>query len=318
MKSTLRNARFGWKIDSANVHANSHKQQDGCEMDSSLMTIGLPVALGVVMMGLGLELAPADFARVWRQPRAMLVALFCQLVLLVGVCFLLVKLLALPPLLAAGMMLLAASPGGATANMFSLLFRGDVALNISLTAINSLLSIVTLPLIVNWALAHFLGNGQQIGLQLGKLLQVFAIILVPVGIGMWLRARLPDFATRMQRPVRVFAALLLLGLVLAVLLRERAHLVDYVQQAGLASVLFCALSLGLGYVVPRLVGLEGRQARAIAFEVGVHNTTLAMTIALVVLQNTAMAVPAAVYSLVMYGLAALFGWALLRESRAGS
>ena len=287
-------------------------------MDSSLMTIGLPVALGVVMMGLGLELAPADFARVWRQPRAMLVALFCQLVLLVGVCFLLVKLLALPPLLAAGMMLLAASPGGATANMFSLLFRGDVALNISLTAINSLLSIVTLPLIVNWALAHFLGNGQQIGLQLGKLLQVFAIILVPVGIGMWLRARLPDFATRMQRPVRVFAALLLLGLVLAVLLRERAHLVDYVQQAGLASVLFCALSLGLGYVVPRLVGLEGRQARAIAFEVGVHNTTLAMTIALVVLQNTAMAVPAAVYSLVMYGLAALFGWALLRESRAGS
>ena len=154
-------------------------------MDSGIITIMLPLALAIIMVGLGLELTPKDFARVTKHPKAVLVALFCQLVLLVGIAFLLCKILALPPLLAVGMMLLAASPGGSTANLFSYLFKGDLALNITLTAINSVIAALTLPIIVNFAIAHFLQADQSIGLQFSKILQVFGIIIVPVIIGMY-------------------------------------------------------------------------------------------------------------------------------------
>ena len=118
-------------------------------MDSGIITIMLPLALAIIMIGLGLELTPKDFARVSKHPKAVLVALFCQLVLLVGIAFVICKVLNLPPLLAVGLMLLAASPGGSTANLFSYLFKGDIALNITLTAINSVIAAFTLPLIVN-------------------------------------------------------------------------------------------------------------------------------------------------------------------------
>jgi len=131
-------------------------------MDSGLITVVLPLALAIVMMGLGLELTPKDFTRVTKQPKAVVIALFTQLILLVGIAFLLCKLFALPPLLAVGVMLLAASPGGTTANLYSYLFKGDVALNITLTAINSVLAAITLPLIVNFSIHHFINDGQQI------------------------------------------------------------------------------------------------------------------------------------------------------------
>src|SRR5687767_8233635 len=124
-------------------------------MDSALTTVGLPIALAIIMFGLGLDLTLADFKRIGSQPKAVLIALGCQLVLLPMVCFGLVVAFDLPPLLGIGMMLLAASPGGTTANLFSHLFRGDVALNITLTAINTLLAIATLPLITNFAIDHF-------------------------------------------------------------------------------------------------------------------------------------------------------------------
>ncbi len=119
-------------------------------MDSALTTIGLPIALGIIMFGLGLDLTPADFRRIGKHPRAVLVALAAQLLILPAVCFGLVLLFDLPPLLGIGMMLLAASPGGTTANLFSHLFRGDDALNITLTAINSIIAIATLPSSPTW------------------------------------------------------------------------------------------------------------------------------------------------------------------------
>src|SRR5688572_16671687 len=124
-------------------------------MGSALTTVALPLALALVMFGLGLSLTPADFARVGRQPKAVVMALALQLLVLPAVCFGLVLAFDLPPLLAVGMLLLAASPGGTTANLFSHLFRGDVALNITLTAVNSLVAVVTLPLITNLAIAYF-------------------------------------------------------------------------------------------------------------------------------------------------------------------
>ena len=156
--------------------------------DSVLTSVLLPIALAIIMLGLGLTLTVADFARVLRMPKAVLIALGTQVILLPLICFGLVKLFDLEPALAAGMMLLAASPGGTTANLFSHLAGGDVALNVSLTAVNSVLAVVTLPIVVNLSLDHFLGEG-QIGLQPAKMLQVFAIVLVPVALGMLLRAK---------------------------------------------------------------------------------------------------------------------------------
>src|SRR5918994_2070594 len=136
----------------------------------------LPLALGIVMLGLGLGLTGADFHRVLAWPTAVLVALACQVVVLPLVCLGLVVAFDLPPLLAVGMMLLAASPGGTTANLYSHLFGGDVALNITLTAINSIVAVFTLPLIVNASLAHFAADDASLGLQFDKVLQVFAIV----------------------------------------------------------------------------------------------------------------------------------------------
>src|SRR5690606_13928359 len=153
-------------------------------MDSALTTIGLPVALGIIMFGLGLSLTVADFARVGKHPKAVVIALVCQLVLLPAICFGLVLLFALPPVLAIGMMLLAASPGGTTANLYSHLFRGDVALNITLTAINSVIAVFTLPLIANLAIAFFTPGDGELGIQLAKAIEVFAIVLIPVALGM--------------------------------------------------------------------------------------------------------------------------------------
>ena len=276
-------------------------------MDSGLITIFLPIALAIVMAGMGLELTLKDFARVSKHPKAVLIALFCQLILLVGIAFLICKILALPPLLAVGLMLLAASPGGTTANLFSYLYKGDIALNITLTAINAIIAAVFLPLIVNFSILHFMNEGQQVGLQFTKVLQVFLIILVPVCIGMLIRHYAPHIAEKLNRPVRIFAVVFLLIIILGAIIKERSNLIDYLGQIGLATALFCAFSLMVGYFVPRMLGISSYQARACAFEIGIHNSTLAMTIALTIMASTTIAMPAAVYSIFMYIFATIFG-----------
>ena len=281
-------------------------------MDSELITIFLPIALAIVMAGMGLELTLKDFARVSKHPKAVLIALFCQLILLVGIAFLICKILALPSLLAVGLMLLAASPGGTTANLFSYLYKGDIALNITLTAINAIVAAVFLPFIVNFSILHFMNESQQVGLQFTKVLQVFLIILVPVCIGMLIRHYAPHLAEKLNRPVRIFAVVFLLIITLGAIIKERSNLVDYIGQIGLATALFCAISLMVGYFVPRILGINSYQARACAFEIGIHNSTLAMTIALTIMASTTIAMPAAVYSIFMYIFATIFGTLITR------
>lgn len=281
-------------------------------MDSGIITILLPLALAIIMIGLGLELTPKDFTRVTKQPKAVLIALFCQLVILVSIAFIICKVLALPPLLAVGLMLLAASPGGSTANLFSYLFKGDIALNITLTAINSVIAAFTLPLIVNFAIQHFMNDGQEISLQFSKILQVFAIIIIPVGIGMLIRHYAPHFTEKLNKPLRIFAVSFLILIIVGAITKERHQILEYLAQVGLATVLFCLCSLLIGYFVPRLLGINSAQARACAFEIGIHNSTLAMTIALTVMASSTIAMPAAVYSIFMYIFAAVFGMLLNR------
>ena len=281
-------------------------------MDSGIITILLPLALAIIMIGLGLELTPKDFTRVTKQPKVVLIALFCQLVILVSIAFIICKVLALPALLAVGLMLLAASPGGSTANLFSYLFKGDIALNITLTAINSVIAAFTLPLIVNFAIQHFMNDGQEISLQFSKILQVFAIIIIPVGIGMLIRHYAPHFTEKLNKPLRIFAVSFLILIIIGAITKERHQILEYLAQVGLATVLFCLCSLLIGYFVPRLLGINSAQARACAFEIGIHNSTLAMTIALTVMASSTVAMPAAVYSIFMYVFAAIFGMLLNR------
>ena len=282
--------------------------------DSALITVGLPIALAIIMFGLGLSLTPGDFARVARSPKAVVVALVVQIAVLPAVAFGLVLAFDLDPLLAVGVMLLAASPGGTTANLFSHLFRGDVALNVTLTAINSVLAAFTIPLITNLAISYFDAQG-ELGLQFAKVLQVIAIVLVPVVIGMAVRHRSTDFAARADKPVRIFSIVVLVVVAVGALLGERENLGDYVRQVGLVTALFCLASLTLGYVAARAIRLDERQAIACSMEIGIHNTTIALTIALSVLDSTEVAIPSAVYSIVMYVLATAFGFAVTKGRR---
>lgn len=284
-------------------------------MQQSISTdLFLPIALGIIMLGLGLSLTLADFKRVTQYPKAMTVALLCQMVLLPIICFLLVKFSELNPALAVGLMLLAASPGGATANLYSHLSKGDVALNISLTAINSVLSLFILPLIVNFSLDYFMDSGQYVPMQFKKVAEVFAIVLVPVTLGMLIKNRLPDFAAKMDKPVKIASALILILIIVSVTIREKQVLIDYSGELGIPVLLFNIISMAIGYFIPRFVNIEKKQAIAIGLEIGIHNGTLAIYIALNVLENSAMSVPPAIYSLLMFFTAAIFGFLVNRKN----
>jgi bile acid:Na+ symporter, BASS family len=279
-------------------------------MGSALTTIGLPVALGIIMFGLGLTLSLGDFARVGKHPKAVIIALLCQLVLLPGICFGLVLAFHLPPVLAVGMMLLAASPGGTTANLYSHLFRGDVALNISLTAINSVIAVVTLPIIANLAIAFFLPGDKTLGLELSKVIEVFAIVLLPVALGMLVRRWKPKFADAMDKPVRIASVIILIVVIGGAVYTNLDILVANFASLALITSLFCVISLSVGYWVPLLFGVRKAQAIASGFEIGIHNGTLAIVIAQTVLGSTELSLPAAVYSVLMFFIAAAFGFVI--------
>ncbi|WP_235825325.1 bile acid:sodium symporter family protein [Agromyces badenianii] len=273
-----------------------------------MTTIGLPVALGIIMFGLGLSLTPGDFARVAKHPKAVIVALLCQLVVLPAVCLALVLLFRLPPVLAVGMMLLAASPGGTTANLYSHLFRGDVALNISLTAINSVLAVVTLPLITNLAIGYFLPGDDTLGLQPAKTVEVFVIVLLPVVAGMLVRWARPGFADRMDKPVRIASVVILVVVIAGAIVSNLGLLLEHAGSLAGITVLFCLLSLSVGYVVPRMVRVGPAQSIASSFEIGIHNATLAIVIAQTVIGSVEMSLPAAVYGVLMFFVALGFGF----------
>ncbi len=244
-----------------------------------------------------------------------MVALACQILVLPAICFGLVLAFGLPPALAVGMMLLAASPGGTTANLYSHLFGGDVALNVTLTAINSVLAVVTLPLVTNLSLGYFAADSAALGLQFDKTVQVVAIVLVPVAIGMAIRAWRPRFADRMNTPVKIASAVILVVVIVGALLQELDNLGGYIRSVGAITLVFSVLSLAIGYWVPRLAGIGRGQAVASCMEIGIHNATLSIAVALTLLGDTQMAIPAATYGVLMFFTAAAAGF-LLRSRTA--
>lgn len=281
----------------------------------------LLVALALVMFGLGLELQIADFARVAQHKFAVAIALILQVIFLPAACLAIAFGFGLPAAFAVGLLILSASPGGVTANLFSHIYGGKVAMNISLTAINTVLAIVSLPVISNLAIAIFAPEGANsavVPLQFGKVAQVVCIVLIPVFIGMVIRKSMPNMAQSMQKPFKIFSALVLASIALVAIISERDALMDNFWVLGPAVIVFNILSLLVGYFVSRGIGLDEGTSRAISFEIGIHNSTLALYISLSVLESFEIALPAALYSISMYITAMLFGMWITKRTKVTS
>lgn len=282
---------------------------------NTLTLVLLPLAIAIIMIGLGLSLTIDDFKRVLIYPKAVIIGLVCQMLILPAVCFLIAIGFNLSPELAVGLMLLSAAPGGATANLYSHLAKGDVALNVSLTAVNSVLALFTLPFIVNFAIAYFMQTDQAVAMQFKKVIEVCMIVLAPVAIGMLVRSKSPALALKLDKPVKIASVIFLALIIVLAVVKERENIVQFLQDVGLAALVFNLLSMGIGYFVPQLFNLGKKQAVAIGMEIGIHNGTLAIYIALSVIGNSAMSIPAAVYSIIMFFTAALFGYWVSRGSK---
>ncbi|OMC42967.1 bile acid:sodium symporter [Mycobacterium sp. IS-1264] len=267
-----------------------------------------PLVVAIVMLALGLTLTVDDFKRAATLRKPLVVALACQALLLPTVCLVIAEVFHLEPHLAVGLMLMAATPGGTMANLLSHLFNGDLALNLTLTAINAVLSVVALPAILAVSMSWFLGEGRFLPLQLDKLLSVIGLVLVPIAIGVAIRHHFPELARRLQKPVRIAAIALLVLAVLAAFAGGRTTLWHNFGVLIGAVVAFCTVSLSIGYLAPRLMRLAPRQAVAVSLEVGMHNAVVAMGIALSpqLLNSAEMATPAAIYSAVAPLLAVTF------------
>jgi bile acid:Na+ symporter, BASS family len=273
-----------------------------------------PLVVVAVMLALGLTLTVADFKRAATLRRPLLVALICQSLVLPTLCLLIAEAFQLEPTLAVGLMLMAAAPGGTMANLLSHLVNGDLALNLTLTAINAVLSIFALPAILAVSMTWFLGEGRFLPLQLDKFLAVFGLVLIPTAIGVAIRHRFPELAQRLQKPVRIAAVVLLVVAVLAAIAGGRTTLYNNFGVLSGAVVSFCALSLTVGYLAPRWMRLAPRQAIAVSLEIGLHNAVLAMGIALSpqLLNSADMATPAAVYGAIAPFIALAFVFTVRR------
>lgn len=264
-------------------------------------TIILAISLIIIMLGMGLSLVIDDFKRIVVYPKAIVVGLTNQLVLLPLIGFTVASFFPLRPEIAVGVMILAACPGGPTSNLITHLAKGDIALSVSLTALSSIITIFTIPLIVNLALTHFLDEGKVIQLDvLQTIVQIMVIIVIPVGIGMLIRHFKTAFAMKMAKPVRKGSAIVITLVILGILFKEKDNLVSYFQEAGIVSLVLNAATMLVGYYTSKLFGIRNERAISISIESGIQNGTLAISIAVVLLENTAFAIAPAIYSILMF------------------
>ena len=274
-----------------------------------LSQVILPFSLFVIMWGMGLSLKVDDFSRVLSQPKAAMVGIFCQMVMLPLVGYLVVLLFGFSAELAVGLMILTFCPGGVTSNMFSYLSNGDTALSISLTAVVSVITPFTIPvlsvLVMNW----FMSESQQFVIPLLKtIIQLLVITVVPVVIGMIVHSKFPVFSAKAERPVKIFSVVFLFVIIAGIIAKEWQNMAGYFVQSGVATLVLNVLTLTLGYFVANWTGLKDRQAISIGIEVGIQNGTLALLVTGTILQNALMTIPAITYSLIMFATGAVFGW----------
>jgi len=266
-----------------------------------ISVIILASSLIIIMLGMGMSLIMNDFKRIFLYPKAIIVGLVNQLVLLPLIGFGLVAVFSAPPEIAIGIMILAACPGGPTSNLISHLAHGDIALSVTLTAFSSLITILTIPFIANFALTHFSNSDQVVQLDvLQTILQILVITVIPVGVGMLIKSKKPEFASKMAKPVRIASGVVIILVIVGLVLKERANFVSYFQQAGLIAFALNLATMAVGYLSAKVFNIMDKRAISISIESGIQNGTLAITIAVVLLENTSYAIAPAIYSLIMF------------------
>lgn len=279
-------------------------------MEANVLTeIFLPLSLAVIMFGMGLTLTLSDFKRILIYPKAVTLGLVNQLLLLPIIAFGFCVLFDLPPELAVGLMILAACPGGATSNLITHLAKGDAALSVTLTAISSVVTVGSIPLIVNFAIVYFIPGGEQQQLNvLGTVIAVLFITIIPVSIGMMVKKKSPLLAGKLDNPFKIISTVFFVVIIIAALLKERANLIDNFSLVGPAAIALNLATLLMGYFSARFLGLGRKQSTTISIESGIQNGTLGITIAATLLVNSQMAIPSAVYGILMFGTSAVLIW----------
>lgn len=272
-----------------------------------ISSVLLPLSLAFIMFSLGLGLTPVDFRRILAQPRALIVGVICHFVLLPLVCYSMVRGFGISGAFAVGFMILAACPTGTTSNLLTYLARGDVALALSFTAVASVLTIFTLPLIVAWSLTQFVGQGRSINMPVGMMMgQVFLMLGLPVAIGMAVRNKWTGPALRFEPRATRLSTVLFVVIVLLTVAKNWAMLRDNFTTLAPFAVGLNLAMLAIGFIVAGLARLSRRQSVTLGIETSMQNAALALVIASTVLKDDAMAVPGALYGVLMYAGGLLF------------
>ena len=279
-----------------------------------LTDIILPLALAFIMFALGLGLSWDDFARVAKKPRDFFVGAFSQIFILPIVAFILVKLWPISPELAIGVMIIAAAPGGATSNIITFFAKGDVALSISLTAIISLLCVITIPFIVLTSLSLLVGSNmtQEISL-LDIASKMFLIVTIPVLLGMLFKKLFSNAASSFEPTAKKISSVLFVLVLLGAILSERENIISYFSQAGLITFVLNIVMMFIAFYIAKFLGSGEKQKKAITIECGLQNGTLAIVVATSIFGGGLYLVPAATYSLIMFATSLIFVY-LVRKS----
>ncbi|MFK3867602.1 bile acid:sodium symporter family protein [Psychrobacter faecalis] len=261
----------------------------------------IPICLFLIMMGMGLTLVTNDFKRVLKYPKAVGIGLTNQLILLPIIGFALANIMPLRPEYAVGVMLLVLCPGGTTSNLFTYLAKGDVALSVTMTAIASVITVFTIPIVLSFSLIYFMGSGSAFELPVLKtVLTLVLLTIVPISIGMLIKRYAPKVADRSQIYVSRFGVLFLTFLVLFLGYVQRDIIVDAFIATGPVSIVLNLSTMALGYYSSKWFGLNLAQRTSVTLEVGLQNSTLSIFMALTLLSNYDMSMMPAIYTLVMF------------------
>lgn len=266
------------------------------------------------MFGMGLSLRLNDFKDVLKDPKAMTIGLIGQLLVLPLIAFFIAVLLNLSPEIAVGLMIIALAPGGATSNLLTYLSKGDVSLSISLTAVVSLITPFTIPIVAALSMSYFMGSASEFNVPILKtILQLLVITLIPVALGMLVLSRWPNAAKSLENKLKWFSLFFLILIIVLIVLKNADNVFGFFAQAGLATFILNVVVLAVGYQMAKLAKLSHPQAVSIGFEVGIQNGTLALVVAGSLIGNEVMMIPAVTYSLIMFFTGAAFGWWVNRK-----
>lgn len=272
----------------------------------------LPISLAIIMLGMGMTLIPTDFTRIIKYPKAILIGLTNQLVFLPIIGFSLAIAFDLNLVMAVGLMILATCPGGATSNLITQVCKGNIALSVTLTAIASIASILTIPFILSFALEYFgADTGVTIKLPIIEtMLQIMVITVIPISIGMLIRKFKTGFAKRMEKTMRIASTVIFILVFIAVIAANFNILGKALKEVGLVTLLLNLITMGLGYLTARLFKLDVKSIISVTVESGIQNGTLALVIATSVLNNVEMGIPTGAYVIWMFITGGILMWQL--------